>query len=92
LTIDTKGNWNWKSGRVRNFFPTILKKGGNTLHVRPAEARARMEILMDIFVISTTEIQPTDVAYQNATRMGQFPVQPSDKLATTWAAIKDDSS
>ena len=68
--------------------PTDLKKGKNTARIVPREARAGVEPLFDVFMISTKPIEPTDAAFNAAQKRG-LAVEPADKLATTWASIKN---
>ena len=89
LIIDTQGPvWIWRGGRdiPESLSPTDLKKGTNTVRVQPREAAAGLEALFDVFMISNKPFQPTNEDYEKA-REG-LPVEPADKLATTWGAIK----
>ena len=89
LIIDTQGPvWVWRGGRdiPESKSPTDLKKGTNTVRVQPREAAAGLEALFDVFMISSEPFQPTNEDYEKA-REG-LPVEPADKLATTWGAIK----
>ena len=74
-----------------------MKKGKNVVLVRPREAEAKKEIMMDIFVISTKPFDPVpqqvgplfelDANYDAAKEIG-FTVKAKNRLASTWAAIK----
>jgi len=83
--ISTPGSWEW---RTRDF-QWELKQGTNTATIVPREAAEGMELLMDVFVVSTVEFEPTDDDFLNATA-SVTAVQPEDKLATNWASIKND--
>ncbi len=89
LIIDTQGPvWTWRGGRdiPESKSPTDLKKGNNTVRIQPREAAPGLEALFDVFMISSEPFQPTNEDYEKA-REG-LSVEPADKLATTWAAIK----
>ncbi len=82
--------WQWIGNRdvPDSKSPTDLKKGKNTARIVPREARAGVEPLFDVFMISTKPIEPTDAAFNAAQKRG-LAVEPADKLATTWASIKN---
>lgn len=91
LIIDTPGNWAWATGRDNTTkSPTPSVVGENTIRVVPREAEATKETLMDIIFLSTVDFEPNDDMFNNASPLGgdPTPVQPADKLATTWGAIK----
>ena len=92
LIIDTPGNWAWGTGRDNTTkSPTQAVVGENTIRIVPREAEATKETLMDIIMISSTDFEPNDDMFKNATPLGgdPTPVKPVGKLATTWGAIKD---
>ena len=91
LIIDTPGNWAWATGRDNTTkSPTQAVVGENTIRIVPREAEARKETLMDIIMISTTDFEPNDDMFENASPLAgdPTPVEPVDKLATTWGTIK----
>lgn len=91
LIIDTPGNWAWATGRDNTTkSPTQAVVGENTIRIVPREAEATKETLMDIIMISSTDFEPNDDMFKNASPIGgdPTPVEPADKLATTWGAIK----
>ncbi|MDE0015974.1 hypothetical protein F4009_03510 [Candidatus Poribacteria bacterium] len=83
--------WQWVGNRdvPDSKSPTDLKKGKNTARIVPREARAGVEPLFDVFTISTKPIEPTDADFNAAQKRG-LAVEPADKLATTWASIKNN--
>ena len=92
LIIDTPGNWAWATGRDNTTkSPTQAVVGENTIRIVPREADTNKETLMDIIMISSTDFEPNDDMFKNASPLGgdPTPVEPADKLATTWGAIKD---
>ena len=92
LIIDTPGNWAWASGRDNTTkSPTQAVVGENTIRIVPREAEATKETLMDIIMISSTDFEPDDDMFKNASPLGgdPTPVKPAGKLATTWGTIKD---
>ena len=92
LIIDTPGNWAWATGRDNTTkSPTQAVAGKNTIRIVPREAEATKETLMDIIMISSTDFEPNDDMFKNASPLGgdPTPVKPAGKLATTWGAIKD---
>ena len=91
LIIDTPGNWAWATGRDNTTkSPTQAVVGENTIRVVPREADVKKETLMDIIFLSTVDFEPNDDMFKNAAPLAgdPTPVEPADKLATTWAAIK----
>ena len=82
--------WQWIGNRdvPDSQSPTDLKEGKNTVRIVPREARAGVEPLFDVFMISTKPIEPTDAAFNAAQKRG-LAVEPTDKLATTWASMKN---
>ena len=91
LIIDTPGNWAWASGRDNTTkSPTQAVVGENTIRIVPREAEATKETLMDIIMISSTDFEPNDDMFKNASPLGgdPTPVKPAGKLTTTWGAIK----
>ena len=91
LIIDTPGNWAWATGRDNTTkSPTQTVVGQNTIRIVPREAEAAKETLMDIILISSTDFEPNDDMFNNASPLAgdPTPVEPADKLATTWGAIK----
>ena len=82
--------WQWVGNRdvPDSQSPTDLKKGKNTARIVPREARAGVEPLFDVFMISTKPLEPTDADFNGARKRG-LAVEPADKLATTWASIKN---
>ena len=89
LIIDTQGPvWIWRGGRDKpeSQSPTDLKKGTNTVRIQPREAAAGLEALFDVFMISTEPFRPENKDYEKA--RDALPVEPVDKLAITWGAIK----
>ena len=87
VVTGTEDAWTWKPEGAAGLAKTKLKKGMNTVRIIPREAAEGRETLMDIFVVSTKAITPTDEDYMKAP---DFPlaVEPAGKLATTWAALK----
>ncbi len=90
LIIDTPGNWAWGTGRDNTTkSPTQLVAGENTMRIVPREADTKKETLMDVILISTTDFAPDDDMFENAAPLGGLtPVEPTGKLATTWATLK----
>lgn len=90
LIIDTPGNWAWATGRDNvTKSPTPAVVGENTIRIVPREADTKKETLMDVILISTTDFEPDDDMFKNATPLGGLtPVEPIGKLATTWATLK----
>ena len=91
LIIDTPGNWAWATGRDNTTkSPTQAVVGENTIRIVPREAEATKETLMDIIMISTTDFEPNDDLFENASPLAgdPTPVEPAGKLTTTWGAIK----
>ena len=89
LIIDTQGPvWIWNGGRDKpeSQSPTDLKKGTNTVRIQPREAAAGLEALFDVFMISSEPFRPENADYEKA--RDALSVEPADKLATTWGAIK----
>ena len=82
--------WQWVGNRdvPHSQSPTDLKKGENTVRIVPREAREGVEPLFDVFMISTKPFEPTDADFNDAQAQG-LAVEPTDKLATTWASIKN---
>ena len=90
LIIDTQGPvWIWRGGRDKpeSQSPTDLKKGTNTVRIQPREAAAGLEALFDVFLISSEPFRPENEDYEKA--RDALPVEPADKLAITWGAIKN---
>ena len=90
LIIDTHGPvWTWSGGRdnPESESPTDLKKGTNTVRIQPREAAAGLEALFDVFLISSEPFRPENEDYEKA--RDALPVEPADKLAITWGAIKN---
>lgn len=91
LIFGTPGlEWQWVGNRdvPNSQSPTDLKKGKNTVRIAPREARDGVEPLFDVFMISTKPLEPTDADFNGARKRG-LAVKPANKLATTWAAIKN---
>lgn len=91
LIIDTPGNWAWATGRDNTTkSPTQAVVGANTIRIVPREADTNRETLMDIILISSTDFTPNDDMFNNASPLAgdPTPVEPTDKLTTTWGAIK----
>lgn len=89
LIIDTQGPvWIWSGGRDKpeSQSPTDLKKGTNTVRIQPREAAAGLEALFDVFMISSEPFKPENKDYEKA--RDALSVEPADKLAITWSAIK----
>ncbi|MYA68619.1 hypothetical protein F4009_07850 [Candidatus Poribacteria bacterium] len=91
LIIDTPGNWAWATGRDNTTkSPTQAVVGENTIRIVPREADTNRETLMDIIMISSTDFEPNDDMFKNASPLGgdPTPVKPAGKLTTTWGTIK----
>ena len=82
--------WQWVGNRdvPHSQSPTDLKEGKNTVRIAPREARDGVEPLFDVFMISSKPLEPTDADF-NAAQARGLAVEPADKLATTWASIKN---
>lgn len=90
MQIATGAEWEWRT-RARGgpfSWHQNLEKGLNTIQIIPRETGPGKEVLMDVLVVSSKEIEPTDKDYQAAAQ--KLAVQPVGKLATVWAALKND--
>jgi hypothetical protein len=87
LVIDTQGGWTWNSGRDGSRSKNDLKKGKNFVYVTPRESGPGTEPFLDIIVLSTVQLRPTDAEFQAIKERG-LAVEPEEKLATTWGALK----
>ena len=79
--IGTSGAWVWASFLI-NLEPKV-----NTIVIGKREADQRGASLVDMIVISTVTIKPTEEMYQNATQKG-VSVERKGKLTTTWGDMK----
>ena len=83
---DAPGEWTWKAAREGSLSPTPLSAGPNFVIAKPREWEPGRDPALDVILISTVAIEPTNDMFQNA--MLVTAVQPADKLATTWGTIK----
>ena len=86
MGINTHGFWEWRTGGPAA--QKKLQKGMNTIRVMPLTAWKNVAPAMDIFVVSSQELQPKDAHYKAAKRVA-LSVAPTGNLATTWARLKN---
>jgi len=87
VKVSTTADWEWKTRPNMN----ELKEGTNTMRIVPREAAADgMEILMEIFMVSTVDFTPTDDDFNNAKQTSAKALQPQGTLAIRWGTLKSD--
>ena len=92
MAYNTGAAWAWSVVNPADGVPFVplsakpLTKGTNSVRIVPRESAAGKEPLVDIIMVSTVALEPTDDDYINAQPASA--VQPGGKVATMWGAVK----
>lgn len=88
VVFDAPGEWTWNAAREGSLSPTPLNAGANFVIAKPREWEPGRDPALDVILISTVALEPTNEMFQNAVVVGPAAVHAVDKLATTWGTIK----